>query len=95
MLSLKENDMTTQIVEGGWACYDNNSSLGEQPHANSGKIFNIEKIFRVLFYIKIHIPRNIGPAVRPYVSPSVNTIVLEHCYTRHDSDLFDFWPIIT
>ena len=39
MLSFKENDITTLIVEGGWASDDNNSSFGERPHANSGTIF--------------------------------------------------------
>ena len=39
VLSLKENDITTFIVEGGWASDDNNSSFGERLHASSGTIF--------------------------------------------------------
>ena len=39
VLSLKENDITTLIVEGWWASDDNNSSFDERPHANSGMIF--------------------------------------------------------
>ena len=39
VLSFKDNDITTLIVEGGWASDDNNSSFGEQAHANSGTIF--------------------------------------------------------
>ena len=44
MLSFKENDITSLTVEGGWASDDNNSSLGEQPHTNSGTIFYEEQI---------------------------------------------------
>jgi len=42
VLSFKENDITTLIVEGGWASDDNNSSFSERPHANSGTIFYYE-----------------------------------------------------
>ena len=35
VLSFKENDITSLIVEGGWASDDNNSSFSERPHANS------------------------------------------------------------
>ena len=39
VLSFKENDLTTLIVEGGWESGDNNSSFSERPHANSGTTF--------------------------------------------------------
>ena len=42
MLSFKENDITSLIVEGGWASDDNNSSFSERPHANSGTTFTMK-----------------------------------------------------
>ena len=36
MMCFKENDITTLIVQGGWASNDNNSLIGERPHANLG-----------------------------------------------------------
>ena len=47
VLSFKENDMTTLIVDGGWA-RDDNLSLGERPHENSSAIFYYEDISEIL-----------------------------------------------
>ena len=48
MLSFKENDIKSLIVEGGWASDDNNSSFSEQPNANSGTIFYYEDSTEIL-----------------------------------------------
>ena len=48
MLSFKQNDITTLIVEEGWASDDNNSSFSEIPHLNSGTIFYYEDSPKIL-----------------------------------------------
>ena len=56
VLSFKENDIATFIVEGGWASNDNNSSLVKRPHAKArlfyhlccGMFDNIPVFFRLI-----------------------------------------------
>ena len=58
VLSFKENDITSLIVEGGWSSDDNNLSFIERPHANLGTTFYYEDSPEILkwaffYYIKI------------------------------------------
>ena len=46
VLSFKENDITTLIVERGWASDDNNSSFGERPHTNSGTFLTMKTVLK-------------------------------------------------
>ena len=47
-VKFKESDITSLIVEGGWASDDNNLSFSERPHANSGTTFYYEDSSEIL-----------------------------------------------